>query len=188
MNSKKPFIRPSIKTENSSSEIPRRAAPKTTKSINLGPCLLCGGLVTGPTAIRLKHGCVSNRRGIEFLPLPFDDQTMVKWLCIGCALDNNVVSDDVSGFSTLLNGLKSDGQCCLCGQVIEPYPLKEWSSAILIEFGMAVQSNKGPFHIFHPSKSGHLHYFCLDDLNLELWRIIERTDEPDYQRYLPTCI
>lgn len=190
MNSRKPSLRlpNGYNSQGRVVQIPKRVEPKRSDQPNLGPCLLCGDTFEGPTSIRLKHGCItSTQRGPQFSPLPFEDRTLVKWLCIGCALDNNIVEDDVSGFSSRLNGLRSDGQCCLCGHVIEPYPLEDWSSAILIEFGETIPSNKGPFSIFRPGVSGHLHYFCMDDLNLELWRIIDRSDEPDYEEFLPEC-
>jgi hypothetical protein len=102
-------------------------------------------------------------------------------------LDNYIISDDVRGFSSRLDGLSDDGQCCLCKQVIEPYPLEEWSSAILIELGAMTQSSKRGFSIYRPEYSGHLHYFCMDDFHIELWRLIERTDVPDYREYLSPC-
>lgn len=172
-----------------------RAVPRATPRIlkppkpePIGLCLLCGDPFAGPEAIRLRQGCVRQRKwGTEFIELPFDDHSKLKWLCTGCALDNYVVSDDVRRFSSRLCGLSDDGQCCLCKQVIEPYPLEEWSSAILIELGAMKSSTKGAFSIFQPQYSGHLHYFCMDDLNLELWRLIERTDVPDYREYLSSC-
>jgi hypothetical protein len=180
VNVKKPVIHlPGAKAS------PRRVAPRVAQP-DLGPCLLCGDMYEGPTTIRLRHGCVlRGLQGVEFLPLPFDDQSHVKWLCSACALDNNIVAEDLSRFSPLLAGLSADGQCCLCKTCIEPYPARDWSSAILIELGEVSPSSKGPFSLFKPREAGHLHYFCMDDLNLELWRIIERTDEPDYAEFLP---
>jgi hypothetical protein len=147
----------------------------------LGPCLLCGETFEGPGAIRLKHGCVKQRKwGVEFLDLPFDDHSKIKWVCKTCSWESGLVSDDTSVFSDKLYGLSSDGQCCLCNQVIEPYPLEDWSSAVLIELGSMTPSSKGDFSIFHVSDSGHVHYMCMDEFNIELWRMIERVDEPDY--------
>jgi hypothetical protein len=185
MNSSRPVIRLSRGALHNQPK-PRKVQPKQSR--RFGPCLVCGDTFEGPTSIRLKHGCIVRRNSeVEFVTLPFDDNSTVKWLCMGCALDNAIVAEDVSGFSQHLQGLSADGQCCLCREVIEPYPLEEWSSAILIEFGDMTESTKGPFSIFVPRASGHLHYFCTDELNLELWRLIERSDEPDYREYLPSC-
>ena len=167
---------------------PPRVAPKIYRPRDpepIGTCLLCEEPFAGPDAIRLRHGCVQQRKwGTEFHQLPFDDLSKLKWLCPSCAWDNSIVADDGRRFSPRLNGLSDDGQCCLCKQVIEPYPLEEWSSAILIELGAMQQSTKGAFSIFQPQYSGHLHYFCMDDFNIELWRLIERSDAPDYTEYL----
>jgi len=149
------------------------------------PCLLCGEPFIGPEVIRLKHGCVQHRKwGVEFITLPFEDNEKLKWLCFTCALDNYVLSDDGKRFSSHLNGLNTDGQCCLCNRVIEPRPSEEWSSAILIELGSMKLSSKSGITVFKPSMSGHLHYLCMDDINIELWRLIDRSDVPDYDAYL----
>ena len=73
----------------------------------------------------------------------------------------------------------------MCHRDIEPYPLNQWSSTILVERGFSEPSSKGAFDIFRPKESGHLHYFCMDDINIELWRLIERSDEPDFGEWLP---
>jgi hypothetical protein len=152
-----------------------------------GPCILCGDGFRGPEVVRLKHGCVRQRKwGAEFLPLPFEDHEKLKWLCFTCALDSYVLSDDGTRFSTHLDGLNTDGQCCLCKRVIEPYPLEDWSSAILIELGAVVPGKRG-FSIFRPKMSGHVHYLCMDDIHLELWRLVDRSDVPNYEEYLSSC-
>jgi len=95
------------------------------------------------------------------------------------------MGDDGFRFSSKLAKLSSEGWCCLCRQEIEPYPLPQWSSTILIERGFNEPSSKGSFDIFRPKESGHLHFFCLDDIDVELWRLIDRSDAPDFQKWLP---
>jgi len=63
--------------------------------------------------------------------------------------------------------------------------MEDWSSAVLIEVGEMAPSTRGEFSIFHPSETGHVHYLCMDDLKLELWRLIEASDTPDLREYLP---
>lgn len=193
MNSRRPAIitTPRVVQQPAKPRFAPRALPKiitAPKPAPIGRCLLCEEEFCGPSTIRLRHGCVRQRKwGTEFVELPFDDHSKVKWLCMTCAWDNSIVSDDARRFSSRLHGLSPDGQCCLCGQVIEPYPLEDWSSAILIELGEMTPSTRGPFSIYRPSETGHLHYLCMDDLNIELWRLIERADVPDYREYLSPC-
>lgn len=148
-------------------------------------CLLCGEQFCGPAALRLRHGCVQHRKwGAEFIELPFDDRTKAKWVCVKCARECGII-DGALQFAPILGDLSVDGHCCLCRRDIEPYPLKEWSSAIRIELGTMEVSSKGPFVIFRPSELGHVHYMCMDELHIELWRLIERTDTPDFRECLP---
>lgn len=181
--------RPSISTRPKKPVKPKRANPKIHKpSSPIGQCLLCGEAFSGPAAIRLQHGCVRRRKwGVQFIELPFDDREKKKWVCYGCSLDNYILMDDGFQFSSHLKELSKNGWCCLCHKVIEPYPLEEWSSAILIERGMMEPRSNGPGSLFRVKEAGHLHYFCLDDINIELWRIIERTDVPDYYEWLSSC-
>lgn len=94
------------------------------------------------------------------------------------------MSDEGFRFSSKLQGLSCEGWCCLCRQEIEPYPLEQWSSTILIERGFNEPSSKGRFNMFKPKESGHLHFFCMDDINIELWRLVERCDAPDFHEWL----
>lgn len=184
MNSRRPAI---ITTPRVASRpaVPVRVRGNPTKGIKVGTCLSCGEAFTGPDAIRLRHGCIRRRKwGTEFIDLPFEDRTKLKWVCPNCAWECNIVGSD-GRFSEQLRNLKPDGQCTLCGQCIEPYPMEDWSSTILIEVGEMVMSTKGNFTIFRPGETGHVHYLCMDDLHLELWRMIEGTDIPDYREYLP---
>ena len=197
MNSKRPSI--------STTSPRKRALPKGNRlSAPLGHCLLCGDVVKGPAAIRLKHGAIQNKKprvrpkgrvrvrpkgkrttdssNVEFVPLPFEDRSKVKWICYSCASEGFTLADEGFQFSSLLKDLSSDGQCCLCNKVIEPYPLEDWSSAILIERGFA----EGSRSVFIPKESGHLHFFCMDDLNIDLWRLIQQSDEPDYHEWEAT--
>ena len=166
-----------------------RAKPKIhNPSSPIGICLLCGESFNGPAAIRLQHGCVRRREwGVQFTQLPFDDRETKKWICYGCAMDNYILADEGFGFSSHLDDLSKEGWCCLCRREIEPYPEEEWSSAILIERGLMEPKSNGPGSLFRVKEAGHLHYLCLDDINVELWRLIERTDTPDYTDWLESC-
>jgi len=148
-------------------------------------CLSCGEAFTGPDAIRLRHGCIRQRKwGTEFVELPFEDHTKVKWVCFRCAWENDIV-DDEGWISDRLENLGYLGQCPLCGNCIQPFPYDDWSSAILLEVGEMAPSTRGDFRIFRPNQGGHLHYLCMDDLHLELWRMIECSDEPpDFREWL----
>lgn len=150
-------------------------------------CLLCGEQFTGPKAVRLKHGCIRHRKwGAEFLELPFEDNSKVKWICAECAVDHYLMDDTQREFSTRLEKIGLRGYCCLCNQDIEPYPNHDWSSAALIEIGTMEPSRKGAFSLFHKAHAGHVHYMCMDELSITLWRLIEQDDTPpDYGEYLP---
>lgn len=164
---------------------PQVRAPKVPKREPLGRCLVCGEAFLGPDAIRLRHGCIRQRKwGAEFIELPFDDRSKMQWICMHCGWEKSIIGDD-GQFSPKLEGISADGQCCLCQQVIEPYPLGEWSSAIQVELGEMAASSRGQFYLFQARSVGHLHFFCMDDLDIELWRLIERSDVPDYREYLP---
>lgn len=187
------FRRPAIITEPWAKPPVRKTvvaaplAPKKPTQNAVGMCLKCGEPFTGPDAVRLRHGCIRRRKwGTEFIELPFEDRSKLKWICSNCAWECDIVGDD-GDFSARLEGLKPDGQCVLCHECIEPYPMGDWSSAILIEVGELVPSTRGKFSIFRPRRSGHVHYTCMDDLKLELWRMIDTTDTPDLLEYLQPC-
>lgn len=188
MNSKRrlPTIKQPRSQQASSAKLGlvRKTGPQI--SVPTLTCLMCGEQFEGPSAVRLRHGCIRHRKwGAEFIELPFDDRTLVKWVCIGCAKERLILSDGVLRFSSLLRGLSADGHCCLCDRDIEPYPLEEWSSMIRLEVGTMRLSTKGPFVIFQAKEVGHVHYMCMDDINIELWRLIEMTDTPDFGECLP---
>ena len=68
----------------------------------------------------------------------------------------------------------------MCHQVIEPFPNPQWSTAIKIERGL-FQIGKAGVEVFTPIEGGHLHFICMDDLGLELWRLIETDDSPEQE-------
>lgn len=202
MNSKRPSInttraaRPKAKRPRVKAKAKPKVQPKGNKStITLGHCLLCGEAVKGPAAIRMKHGIIRRKkprarpktfrvrprgRGsdsvVEFAPVPFEDRTKVKWVCFHCATESFVLADEGFRFSSKLEGLSADGQCCLCRKVIEPHrPGANMSSAVLLERGFA----EGERSMFKAKEAGHVHFFCMDDLHIELWRLIEQSDTPD---------
>lgn len=191
MSSKRPLVstrptrRPSIKRPKARP----RVQPKVTKAtIPLGTCLLCDEPVLGPAVLRLRHGAIRRRkRGVQFIPLPFDDGAKIKWVCYRCASGTTAMADEGFRFSSKLQKLSLEGWCCLCHRDIEPYPLKQWSSVILLERGFNEPSGKGSFDMFRSKESGHVHFFCMDDIDIELWRLIERTDAPDYDEELSKC-
>jgi hypothetical protein len=162
-----------------------RVQPRAPASVRIGCCLLCGENFTGPKALRLTHGCIQWRgHKAELIKLRFDDHDRHKWICHGCGLDYYILADEGYQFSSHLDGL-SQGWCCLCKKEIEPCSSENWTSAILIELGSMVPSGKGPGQIFEPADSGHLHFMCMDELQIELWRLIETSDTPpDYQEQL----
>lgn len=163
-----------------------RIKPKPPASVPVGTCLLCGETFSGPKALRLRHGCIQwDDCSAGLIRLPFDDHDNQKWICHGCGLDYYILADEGYQFSSHLDGLSSEGWCCLCKREIEPYPNHDWSSAILIELGSMVPTGKGLGSLFKVADHGHLHYMCMDDLNIELWRLIEQTDTPDYRDWLP---
>jgi len=183
--------RPSINTGRQKPTRMKRVEPKIYQPRQLGICLLCGEAVKGPAAVRLRHGAVTRRKwGTEFIELPFEDRDLKKWICYGCAADSYIIEEQGLSFSAHLDKLSPDGWCCLCHQDIEPYPLEDWSSAISIELGTMTPSQKGNGDLFRVRQQGHLHFMCMDDLNVELWRLIERTDTPDppdYDDWLRQC-
>jgi hypothetical protein len=177
------FRRPAIITAKPTAPKAVRAAPRQLSG-DVGRCLSCGEPFSGPDAVRLRHGCIRRRKwGTEFIELPFEDRSKLKWVCSRCAWECDIIGND-GRFSERLSALKPDGQCVLCHRCIEPYPLDDWSSAVLIEVGDLVPSTRGGFSIFRPRESGHVHYMCMDDLKLELWRMIDSTDAPDFREYL----
>ena len=192
MNSRRPAIITQARSTKPTTPKVVRTVPKILKQppkVVVGTCLNCGEPFSGPDAVRLRHGCIRRRKwGTEFVELPFEDRSKLKWICSNCAWECNIIGDD-GHFSERLRDLKPDGQCVLCHRCIEPYPMEDWSSAILIEVGELTQSTRGNFSIFRPSEAGHVHYLCMDDLQLELWRVIGTSDTPDYNygEYLPSC-
>lgn len=187
MNSRRPAIITTRVAAKSTAPKTVRAFPKYIKhssGVVVGRCLNCGEAFTGPGAVRLRHGCIRRRKwGTEFIELPFEDHSKLKWVCLKCAWECDITGND-GRFSSRLSNLKPDGQCCLCGRCIEPVSEEDWSSAILLELGELVPSTRGHFSIFQPSAEGHVHYLCMDELKLELWRLIEASDMPDYREYL----
>lgn len=164
-----------------------RVTPRTKQARGpvVGRCLSCGETFTGPGAVRLRHGCVRQRKwGAEFIELPFEDKSKAKWVCLRCAWECDITDDSNRRFSKRLKDMRPNGQCVLCHQCINPVSEKDWSSAVLIELGETAQSTRGSFSIFRPLVTGHVHYFCMDELKLQLWRLIETTDIPDYREYL----
>lgn len=182
--------RPSISTRPTKPAKMKRVRPKVYRpSSPIGMCLMCGESFSGPAAVRLGHGAVRRRKwGVRFVDLPFEDRDKKKWICFECAAETyGLLQEEGLCFSDKLSDLSQEGWCCLCRKEIEPYPLEEWSSAILIELGTIEPKRNGPGSLFRAKDAGHLHYFCMDDINIELWRLIERTDVPDYQEWLQLC-
>jgi len=130
---------------------------------------------------------------MQFISLPFEDRDNVKWICHECAAELPAIADGPGfNFSDRMKRLSKDGQCGLChknkpNKVIQPYPHPDWESTILIERGFSEPSNKGSFSMFKPKENGYVHYWCMDEINVELWRLIERTDVPDYGEWLRSC-
>lgn len=61
--------------------------------------------------------------------------------------------------------------------------MHQWSSAILIERGLTELIDD--VEEFQPKESGHLHFFCLDEIDIPLWKLIDPSDEPDFSGFLP---
>lgn len=185
MRSRKPWSSISEKRRTTT-----RVKPKAPASVPIGCCLLCGEIFTGPKALRLRHGCIQwdHDCNAELIRLPFDDHDRQKWICHGCGLDYYILADEGYQFSSHLDGLSSEGWCCLCKKEIEPYQDEDdiFSSAILIELGSMVPTGKGLGSLFRPVDRGYLHFMCMDELNIELWRLIAQDDipPPDYKEYL----
>lgn len=171
-----------------------RVKPKAPARVPIGCCLLCGEIFTGPKAIRLRHGCIQwDDCNASLIRLPFDDHDNQKWVCYGCGLDYYILADEGYQFSSHLDGLSSEGWCCLCKKEIEPYhgdPYSDWSSALLIELGSMVPSGKSTGSLFKAADQGHLHYECMSELNIELWSIIGQSDvpPPDYREELDRSV
>jgi len=158
-------------------------APRTGKMAEpnvsyVGICLVCGEQFYGPRAVRLMQGGVEkpeNSEG-EFKIMNFEDGSRVQWLCPGCAEEHLIIRENEFLFTSKLNGL-ARGWCTLCHQLIEPYPNPQWSTAVNLERGL-FQTGKTNAEVFSPLEGGHLHFCCLDDLGLELWRLINQSDAP----------
>ena len=144
----------------------------------VGVCLVCGEQFYGPRAVRLMQGAVEQQGDSEgtFRIMNFEDGSRVQWLCPACAEQHSVVREDEFLFTSKLRGLAS-GWCTLCHQLIEPYPNPQWSTAVNIERGI-FQMGKTDAEVFAPMEGGHLHFCCLDDLGLELWRLVNQSDSP----------
>jgi hypothetical protein len=142
----------------------------------------------GPEAVRLTHGRVTYPQGrpheAEFQTTKFPDLTKVKWLCLGCADEHRILHDDFFGLSEFMQNLQH-GWCCLCKKDIQPYPIKDWSSALNIELVQKLRSTRGNAFQFYPIEgaSGHVHWGCMDDLGLEMNCLVEDVDAPDEESF-----
>lgn len=151
-------------------------SPPTTNPV--GKCVSCDELFYGPEAVRLQQGGIKQHRwGTQFIKEEFEDNTPVKWVCVGCSVEGSILTDGYFEFTDMLRDLSEDGQCILCRRVIEPLPSPLFSTAILIERGLVKPSSKGSFALFEAVHGGHLHYSCMDDLSLPLWNIIYRNTD-----------
>lgn len=162
-----------------------------------GICMRCGDAFNGPKAIRLQQGRVHYKKigkvkdteTATFQCQKFEDNEVRKWICPVCAYEGGIIAEDSFEFTSSLHGLTT-GWCTLCHRDIEPWPLPQWSTAILLErvvFRKGIwkpDSGAGSNDAnFRAVGGGHLHYLCMDDLDLELWRLIERSDTPDFDEY-----
>jgi len=180
-----------------SKEKPKGKAEAPIVQRPVGICLRCGEPFNGPKAIRLQQGRVHYRKigkvketeTATFQCLKFEDHSLRKWICLVCAFEGGIIEEDSFEFTSSLHGLTT-GWCTLCHRDIEPWPLPQWSTAVLLERVVqrpgiwkpdsTVGSDDGNFKAL---SGGHLHYMCMDDLDLELWRLIERSDTPDWDEY-----
>lgn len=169
----------------------KRIKPKKKSQTPLGNCLLCQKTVIGPSVIRLQHGAIKGTKwgGTKFAPLPFEDGSKTKLICLGCANESFALCDSYQ-LSKQLDDLSEDGQCCLCKRVIEPQPSRNWSSAILLEYGMMKPSATKKGHRLHCDEKhrGHLHYDCMEDLNVNLRDLVDHSgDSPSYSDMMDLC-
>jgi hypothetical protein len=149
----------------------------------------CGEEFVGPFAVRFMHGRIEYNdpkkpNDPKFTKLKFEDNTKLKWLCPPCAAEHQFIVDACCFRPhSVLSGM-TDGWCCLCSQPIQPFPIKDYGSAISVELGhMAVGELSGveqfrPF--IDPGYHGHLDWGCIyTHLGLDLNRLIEPDDGPD---------
>lgn len=131
---------------------------------------------------------------VKFVPRPFMDDTLIKWMCVAdpedeeylsCAEEHSIVTeDDTPQFDSQLRGI-CEGWCCICREPIEPMqsvpPTHEdpWSSALSLELGSFFPSKVG-VPLFRPWQQGHIHYFCIEEFNLSLDRLIVTSDCPEW--------
>ena len=179
---------------------PLRGKPRATiQQPRVGLCLRCGDPFQGPRAIRLQQGRVHYRKigkvhdteQATFQCQKFEDHDLRKWVCPVCAFEGGIIQEDTFEFTSSLRGL-TKGWCTLCHRDIEPWPLPQWSTAVLLERVVIQEgawkpdSGAGSTDAanFKAIEGGHLHYLCMDDLDLELWRLIDRPDTPDFDEYV----
>ena len=175
-----PLGRPII-TRAANPRVQPRREPQQT-STEVGICLYCGELFYGPEAIRLMHGKVTypNEQPNEpkFEPEPYPDTIMVKWLCLDCATEHDILGGErIFQISRRLQEMQK-GWCCLCHECIQPFPIKDWSSALRLELGIMRPSTRGNFFQFHPTRGeGHFHWGCLEAIGLDMNAIIESEED-----------
>jgi hypothetical protein len=131
----------------------------------------------------------------------FEDGDSYKDICPLCSYEHDIIAEDVFDWTETLESLDM-GWCCICHQPIEPWPDPDYASAVMIERGIVKKNpnydprapeeiyvgrsnilvrnpNADPL-VFDSHAGGTVHYLCMDDLGIELWSLIERTDEPDF--------
>jgi len=161
---------------------------------------LVHGIVERPPSRKIGKVEVENFDA-QFKEKKFPDGERYKFLCPMCSYEHSIIEEDSSDFTELLQRLDI-GWCCLCGQPIEAWPDPQYASAVMIQRGTVARNkdydpqaeeeiyvgrssitvpnpNANPIK-FTPLGGGTVHYLCMDDLGIELWALIETTDEPDY--------
>lgn len=172
-------------------------------------CIICDAKITYDVALRIRHGGVyrygAELQEVQFIAKPFMDDTLIKWMCVAdpddeenlsCAEEHSIVSEEEElRFEGQLNSL-AEGWCCVCRQSIEPMltvppsDQDQWSSTLLLELGV-FKPKKMPVApygendfvivpLFHPSRSGHIHYHCIEDFGISLDRLIVVSDAPEW--------
>lgn len=171
--------------------------PPQRNKIEPPTCVICDAQITNQVALRIRHGGVyrygAELQKVRFIPRPFMDDTLIKWMCVAdpddeeylsCAEEHGIVSEEELRFDDQLNGL-AEGWCCICRESIEPMRSvppsdhDQWSSALSLELG-AFETSKMGVPLFHAYRQGHIHYHCIEDFGITLDRLIVVSDAPEW--------
>lgn len=174
--------------------LPSRPLSPLASDCRVGICMRCGEEFQGPYAVRLMHGRIEYPKETPnepaFKALKFSDNQRLKWLCPPCAAESSIIQDACCFRPHSMLDHLATGWCCLCHQPIQPFPLKNWGSALSIDLGRMAVNSKSGAEQFYPFEDqgyrGQVDWRCtIVDLGLDLNNLIDPEDAPDPDDYQP---